>query len=371
MKRKAVALMTAALLAVNLLAACGGDSGETKGAETDAATEAVDVKSEETKGSETEANETTAAGETKGEAAASGETVKIGVVQLTEHPALDAAYDGFVEALKEAGYEEGKNLELDFNNAQGDVSNCETIANKLVNDKNDLILAIATPAAQAVAGKTTEIPILATAVTDFAEAGLVDSNDAPGTNVSGSSDMNPVEEQISLLQELLPDAKKIGIMYCSSEDNSILQADMAKEVCKAKNLEYEEYTVSDSTMIQSVTESMIGKVDAVYIPTDNLLAEAMATVTMITNENGLPCIVGEENMVKNGGLATYGLDYFALGKLAGNMAVDIIENGTDVSTMPVQYISAEDCSLAVNSKAATDLGVSLDGVMDRAEDLAE
>ncbi|MCI8466485.1 MAG: ABC transporter substrate-binding protein [Lachnospiraceae bacterium] len=367
MKKKVVAMMTAALLAVNLLAACGGgDKKETeKAAETKATTQAEETKAEETKGGET------AAPESKGEASANGETVKIGVVQLTEHPALDAAYDGFVEALKEAGYEEGKNLELDFNNAQGDVSNCETIANKLVNDKNKLILAIATPAAQAVAGKTTEIPILATAITDFAAAGLVDSNDAPGTNVSGSSDMNPVEEQISLLQELLPDAKKVGIMYCSSEDNSILQANLAKEVCEKKGLEYEEFTVSDSSMIQSVAESMIGKVDAVYIPTDNLLAEAMATVTMITNANGLPCIVGEENMVANGGLATYGLDYFALGKMAGAMAVDILENGTDISTMPVQYINAKDCSLAVNSKAAQELNVSLDGVMDRAKDLAE
>ncbi len=366
MKKKAAALMTAALLAVNLFAACGGADGKetTEGAGTTAAAETAGTTAEETAGGETDAPET------KGEAAG-GETVRIGVIQLVEHDALDAGYEGFVEALREAGYEEGKNLELDYNNAQGDVSNCETIANKLVNDKNDLILAIATPAAQAVAGKTTEIPILATAVTDFAEAGLVDSNDAPGTNVSGSSDMNPVEEQISLLQELLPDAKKVGIMYCSSEDNSILQANLAKEVCKAKNLEVEEFTVSDSSMIQSVAESMIGKVDAVYIPTDNLLAESMATVTMITNANGLPCIVGEENMVKNGGLATYGLDYFALGKLAGNMAVDILENGTDVSTMPVQYISAEDCSLAVNSSAAADLGVSLDGVMDRAKDLAE
>ncbi len=360
MKKKVMAVMTAALLAVNLLAACGGDAKETKSAETKAASAAADT---EAQGTDTP--------ETKGEAAASGETVKIGVVQLTEHPALDASYEGFVAALKEAGYEEGKNLELDFNNAQNDVSNCETIANKLVNDKNDLILAIATPAAQAVAGKTTEIPILATAVTDFEAAGLVNSSEAPGTNVSGSSDMNPVEEQISLLQEILPDAKKVGIMYCSSEDNSILQAGIAKEVCEAKGLEYEEFTVSDSSMIQSVAESMIGKVDAVYIPTDNLLAEAMATVTMITNANGLPCIVGEENMVTNGGLATYGLDYYALGKLAGQMAVDILENGTDVSTMAVQHISAEECSLAVNSAAAKELGVNLDGVMDRAKDLAE
>lgn len=356
MKKKVMAVLMAAVMVTGLLSACGSkEASETqKSAETKAEGTTEAAKEETDK-------ETTKA--------ADGDVVKIGIVQLAEHPALDASYEGFVDALKEAGYEEGKNLELDFNNAQGDTSNCETIANKLVNNSSDLILAIATPAAQAAAAKTTEIPILATAVTDFEVAGLVNSNEAPGTNVSGSSDMNPVEEQISLLQELLPDAKKIGIMYCSSEDNSIVQADLAKSVCEAKNLEYEEYTVSDSSMIQSVAESMIGKVDAVYIPTDNLLAEAMTTVTMVTNANGLPCIVGEEGMVTNGGLATYGLDYYALGKLAGEMAVDILKNGADISTMPVQYISAEDCTLAVNSDAAKELGVSLDAVMDRAKDV--
>ena len=349
MKKRVLAAMMAAMLVMGLLASCGSKKA-----------------SETQKSNETKAEETTKAAAD----AADGEMIKIGVIQLAEHPALDGAYKGFVDALKEAGYEDGKNIELDFNNAQGDTSNCETIANKLVNNKSDLILAIATPAAQAAAAKTTDIPIIATAVTDFEIAGLVNSKDAPGTNVSGSSDMNPVEEQISLLQEILPDAKKIGIMYCSSEDNSIVQADMAKAVCDEKGLAYEEYTVSDSSMIQSVAESMIGKVDAVYIPTDNLLAEAMATVAMVTNANNLPCIVGEENMVVNGGLATYGIDYYPLGRIAGEMAVEILKNGADISTMPVRYISAEDCTLAVNSDAAAELGVSLDAVMDKAKDVA-
>ena len=353
MKKRVLAVLMTAMLIMGLLASCGSKSA-----------------SETQKSDETKAAETTKAEETTKADTADGEMLKIGIIQLAEHPALDAAYEGFVDALKDAGYEDGKNIELDFNNAQGDTSNCETIANKLVNNKSDLILAIATPAAQAAAAKTTDIPIIATAVTDFEIAGLVNSKDAPGTNVSGSSDMNPVEEQISLLQEILPDAKKIGIMYCSSEDNSIVQADMAKAVCDEKGLAYEAYTVSDSSMIQSVAESMIGKVDAVYIPTDNLLAEAMATVTMVTNANNLPCIVGEENMVVNGGLATYGIDYYPLGRIAGEMAVDILKNGTDISTMPVQYISAEDCTLAVNSDAAAELGVSLDAVMDRAKDVA-
>ena len=283
---------------------------------------------------------------------------KIGVSQLAEHPALDSSYDGFVDALAEAGFVDGENIEIDYNNAQNDIPTCTTIAEKLVNANSDLILAIATPAAQAVASTTTDIPILGTAITDFAVAGLVDSNENPGTNVSGSSDLTPVAEQIDLLQQILPEAKTIGIMYCSSEDNSILQAQMAEEACDAAGLEWVEFTVSDSNMIQSVAESMIGKVDAVYIPTDNLLAEGMATVSMVTNANNLPCIVGEEGMVSNGGLATYGLSYYNLGKLAGEMAVEIL-NGADVSTMPISYLSAEDCTLTVNTTAAADLGITI------------
>ena len=359
MKKRFLAVMMSAVLAVSVLGGCGSKKADS---DTAAQTKAADTKEEETSAADTKE---------AGDEAASGDTVKVGVIQLAEHPALDQSYQGFVDALKEGGYEEGKNLELDFNNAQGDTSNCETIANKLVNNKNDLILAIATPAAQAVAGKTKDIPILATAVTDFAAAGLVDSNEKPGTNVSGSSNLTPVEDQIKLLKELLPDAKKVGIMYCSSEDNSIIQADLAKKVCEEQGLEYTEYTVSDSSMLQSVAESMIGKVDAVYIPTDNLLAEGMSTVTMITNANNLPCIVGEEGMVTNGGLATYGIDYYALGKLAGKQAVEILKNGADVSEMPIEYINAENCKLSVNSEAAKELGVSLDAIMDKAEDVAE
>ena len=285
--------------------------------------------------------------------------LKIGVSQLAEHPALDASYEGFVDALKEAGYVDGENMEIDFNNAQGDPSNCETIASKLVNNKSDLILAIATNAAQACAAKTTEIPILFTAVTDPVIAGLCNSTEEPGTNVSGSSDLNPVTAQINLLKTLIPDAEKIAIMYCSAEDNSIVQADMAKAACDEAGLEYTEATVADSNQIQSVTESLIGKVDAIYIPTDNLLAEGMATVTMVANANHLPVIAGESNMVVNGALATYGLDYYQIGKLAGEMAVDILKDGADVSKIPVAYLPEENCELTINTTAAAELGIEI------------
>ncbi|MDO4555673.1 MAG: ABC transporter substrate-binding protein [Lachnospiraceae bacterium] len=301
------------------------------------------------------------------EGSTDGKTYKIGAIQYTEHPALDLAYDGFVKALADKGLVEGENLEIDFQNAQADVSNCETIATKFVNDGNDLLFAIATPAAQALAGKTTDIPILCTAVTDPQSAGLVNDNENPGTNVSGTSDLTPVAEQINLLKQILPDAKKIAIMYCSSEDNSIFQADMAKEACKDVGLEYEDATVSESNQIQQVTESLIGKVDAIYIPTDNLLAEGMATVAQVANANNLPCVVGEEGMCENGGIGTYSISYEALGYMAGEQAASILLDGADVSTMPIGYCSVDDCEMIVNTTAAKDLGIEIpQDVLDQA-----
>ncbi len=322
-------------------------------------------------GGNTETADATEAGggtEQTGAAAADGEIqYKIGVSQLAEHPALDASYEGFVAALADAGYVDGENITIDYNNAQGDPATCTTIAEKLVNGQCDLILAIATAAAQSAASATSEIPILGTAITDFEVAGLVNDSDAPGGNVSGGSDMNPIEDQIDLLTQILPDAKTVAVMYCSSEDNSIVQAGLAEEALEARGIEWVEYTVSDSTMIQSVAESMIGKVDAVYIPTDNLLAEGLAAVSMVTNDNNLPCIVGEAGMVENGGLATYGLDYYDLGYMTGQMAVQVLE-GADISTMPVGHIPVEECTLTVNTTVAEQLGITIpEDILSQAE----
>lgn len=293
--------------------------------------------------------------------------IKIGVIQLAEHPALDSAYQGFMDALTEAGYTEDK-VDFDYQNASGDLSNCTTIAEKLVNDGNDLIYAIATPAAQSVANKTTTIPVVVSAVTDPADSGLVASNEKPGNNITGASDLTPVKEQIELLQQILPDAKKIAIMYCSSEDNSIFQANIAKDAATAANLEYVEATVSDTSMIQQVTESLIGKVDAIYIPTDNMLAEGMTSVTSIANANNLPCIVGEGGMIINGGLATYGIDYYELGRLAGQQAIDILEGKSVPADMPIAYLPAEQCALTVNTTAASQLGITIpQELLDKAE----
>lgn len=287
--------------------------------------------------------------------AGDGATYKIGVIQLVEHAALDASNQGFVAALDEAGI----SYEIDQQNAQGDQTACQTIASKLVNDGNDLILAIATPAAQAVAGATTEIPIVGTAITDFAEAGLVASNEAPGNNVTGSSDLTPVAEQIALIPQLFPEAETVGVLYCTAEANSAIQARMAAEACAANGLEAQDFTVSTSNEIQSVVESMIGKVDVIYAPTDNTIAAGMATVSMVANENGLPTIVGEEGMVDEGGLVTYGINYYELGVRAGKMAVRILVDGEDPASMPIEYLAAEECALATNEETAAALGVDL------------
>lgn len=291
-----------------------------------------------------------------GSSTATGETKEIGIIQYTSHPALDAAREGFISALEEAGYKDGENCNIDIQNAQADQSNLKTISQKFVNDGKDLVLAIATPAAQSIAAETKDIPILVTAVTDPAESGLVESNEAPGVNVSGTSDLTPVNEQIALLKQILPDANKIAIMYCSGEQNSVIQANMAKEAAQENGIETEELTVSNTNDVAQVTESAIGKFDAIYIPTDNILASAMPLVTSITNPKGLPVIVGEQGMVEGGGVASVAVDYTELGKLTGQMAAEIF-NGADIKTMPIQY--APNPELIINETAAAELGITI------------
>ncbi len=323
--KKFITLMTAAILSMTMLAGCGGNAAKEPAEE----------------------GQTSSAMETP---------VDIGIIQLTEHPALDAAREGFVQALADAGYNDGDKVNIEVQNAQGDQSNLQTISQKFVSDGKDLILAIATPAAQAIAAETKDIPILVTAVTDPAASGLCDSNEAPGGNVSGTSDLTPVEEQIDLLTKLLPDAKKITVMYCSGEDNSAIQADMAEKAAKSKGLEVERKTVTSTNDVAQVTESVIGTCDAVYIPTDNVLASSMPLVSSITNPAGLPVIVGEQGMLEGGGLASVTISYSDLGKATGEMAVKIIE-GADISTMPIGY--APNPELMINTDTVSELGITV------------
>lgn len=285
------------------------------------------------------------------------DVVKIGVIQLVEHPALDANYQGFVEGLKEAGYVDGENIKIDYQNAQGEQANCVTISQKLINDQSDLIFAIATPAAQAVANLTDEIPILVSSVTDPESAKLVQSNEAPGGNVSGTSDLTPCAAQMRLLKQICPDAKTVGMLFCSSEQNSYFQIALAEKACDELGLEYVEATVSNSNEIQQVVQSLVGKVDVIYSPTDNMIAAGMTLVAQVATENGIPTIVGEEGMVASGGLATYGLNYFELGKQTAKMAVEIIEGKNVPANMPIQYL--DKCELKFNEETAEKLGITI------------
>ena len=302
-----------------------------------------------------EATEGTTENTESTESTGDGTTYKIGVLQFTQHAALDKTNEGFIAALDDAGI----SYEIDQQNASNDQSTCQTIAEKLVNDGNDLIYAIATPAAQAVAGMTKDIPVIIWAVTDPAESALLADNNAPGGNVTGTSDLTPVKERIDLLKQLIPDAQTVGVLYCSAESNSAIQAEMAREACEALGMEAVDYTVSNTNEIQTVVESMVGKVDAVYAPTDNTIANGMATVSMIANDNGLPVIVGESGQVEAGGLATYGIDYYQLGYMAGEMAVDILVNGTDPAEMPIGYLPTEKYELTINEDMAAKVGVDV------------
>jgi len=220
-----------------------------------------------------------------------------------------------------------------------------------------LVLAIATPAAQSIAGKTTEIPILATAVTDYEAAKLVDSIDAPGGNVTGTTDMNPIKEQIELLVKLAPNAKTIGLLYTSSEENSIVQANIAKEVIEGLGLSHVEVTVTNSNDVQQATQSIVNQCDAIYIPTDNTFASAMPVVHGVTAESKTPVVCGESGMVANGGLATLGINYYDLGYQTGLMAVKVLNGEANPATMPIE--SATKFDFSINGAVAEEIEIEI------------
>ena len=293
----------------------------------------------------------------KKEAPKKGEKVNVGIVQLVEHAALDAANKGFVEGLASKGYKEGQNITYDRQNAQADQSNLQNIAHRFVNNKVNLICAIATPAAQTVANVTSDIPIVATAVTDYKTAKLVKDNAKPGTNVTGTTDMNPVEQQLDLLLKIVPNAKSVGTIYCSSEVNSQLQVDILKKAATAKGVTIKEATVSNVNDIQQAARSLVGKVQAIYVPTDNVLASAMPTLVSVTEEAKLPVICGEGGMVKAGGLATLGVDYYKLGFQAGEMAADILSGKSKPADMGIQ--AQKEFKAMVNLKEAEKIGLKV------------
>ena len=277
----------------------------------------------------------------------------IGIVQLVEHDALDAANRGITDALKERGI----SMEIDRQNAQADQSNLRNIAQRFVSHNYPLIFAIATPAAQTVANATSTTPIVATAVTDFAVAKLVKDNNKPGTNVTGSSDMNPIAAQTELLLKLVPNAKTVGTIYNSSEINSQLQIDILRKELEKHGVALAEATISSVNDIQQAAQSLVGKVDVMYVPTDNVVASSMPTLYRVTQAAKLAVVAGEAGMVRSGATATVAVDYYNLGKIAGNMGADILEGKAKPQDMPIRYQT--EFKVVLNEPVVKELGLTV------------
>lgn len=353
--KKFLSVILSAALVMTMMTACGSGNSSESTAETSGS------QSEDIQASESEAS-----GETGSAQAASGEHFDIGVIQYTQHGSLDEAYEGFKAGLEEAGYIDGENITLTFQNASGDTSTAQSICDTFKNSGVDLVLAIATPAAQSAANtfSDTDVPVLFTAVTDAVEAQLVDSNEAPGKNITGTSDMPVISDQIQVIRDILPEAKTLGILYTSSEANSEIQAKEAEEAAKQLGFEVTVQTASNTNEIQQAMTSVVGSVDAVYIPSDNGFASAMGTVNKIAVDNQLPVFCAVEAMIQEGGIATTAINYYDLGKQTAAQAVRVL-NGEKASDIAVE--TQENCGLVVNKTFAESVGVTIpDEVLEKA-----
>lgn len=335
--KKALALVLAALLLVSM-AACTG----TAPAATTAAA------AETTAAAETEATEVSAETE-------SGKTYTVGICQLVQHPALDAATQGFKDALTEAL---GDAVSFNEQNASGESVNCATIVNGLVASQVDLILANATAPLQAAASATADIPVLGTAVTDYASALEIDNwTGTVGGNISGTSDLAPLDQQAAMLRELFPDAKTVGLLYCSAESNSKYQVDMIRGYLEQAGLTCEEYAFTDTNDVASVTQKACDSSDVIYIPTDNTAASNTEAIANVVLPAGVPVIAGEEGICSGCGVATLSISYYDLGYATGKMAVKILTGEADISTMPVEY--APQVTKKYNAANCETLGVTV------------
>lgn len=281
--------------------------------------------------------------------AAKGKVYTVGVCQLVQHNALDAATKGFEDALRD---KLGDNVKIVEQNASGDVSTCITIVNGFVSSNVDLIMANATPALQAAQAATGDIPILGTSVTDYATAlGMDDFDGTTGTNISGTCDLAPLDQQASMIMELFPNAKKVGMLYCSAEANSVFQVNIIKEALEANGIECVDFAFSDSNDVAAVTANAAAWSDVIYVPTDNTAASCTETIRNVVEPAKVPVVAGEEGICKGCGVATLSISYYDLGYRTGEMAVEIL-NGADVSAMEIQYApkftkeyNAELCSI--------------------------
>ncbi len=286
----------------------------------------------------------------------SGATIyNVGMVQLVQHGALDSATQGFQETL--ADLLPGQ-VKFNYQNASGDVPTCATIVNQFVSSNVDLILANATPALQASAAATIDIPVLGTAITDYASAlGINDWTGTVGDNISGTSNLAPLDQLVDVLFDWVPDAQNIGLMYCSSESNSLYQVNVVKGILEDRGYTPTVYTFSDSNDLAAVTELAAASSDVIYLPTDNVAAANTGIIDNICRPAGVPIITGDDSIAKGCGLATLCIDYYALGATTAHMAYDILVGGGDISQMPVQYAGSFD--VMYNPEIAADLGMTV------------
>ena len=329
MKKKLLALTLAALMVMSL-AACGG-SKEEPAAETPAETE------------QTETQEPAA------------ETYKVGICQLVQHEALDAATQGFIDALNE---KLPGQVEIDNQNASNDIPMCSTIVNQFISADVDLIMCNATPALQAAAAATTTIPILGTSVTEYGVAlGISNFDGTVGGNISGTSDLAPLDQQAAMIQELFPDAKTVGLIYCSAEANSQYQVDVVKAELEKLGYTATLYSFSDSNDLAAVTESAVAASDVIYVPTDNTVAANTGIIDNICRPAKVPVVAGEEGIVKGCGVATLSISYYDIGYKTGEMAAQILTGEADISTMPIEY--APQFTKKYNAEICADLGLEI------------
>ena len=336
------------LMAAGMLTSCGSGTTSTTASATTAGAEAS-LTTAAASGAATSADATVAS---------TGKTYKIGIIQHMDHPSLNQIYETIVEELNPL--EEAGTIEIVYQNASGDSTMLPTIVQEMITDGVDILVPIATPTAQVAASATKETPIVFSAVSNPVEAGLVESLDKTDGNITGVSNSIPVEDIIKLALELTPDVKTFGMVYNTSEINSVTGIEKAKAYCDANGLKYEEATVTSTADVQQAASSLVGSVDAFFTPNDNTVASAMAAYLQVAAEANLPIYVGADSMVIDGGLATVGIDYTVLGKQTAQMVQRLV-NGETIAENPVEQIA--EFAKMINAKTAQDLGIELSDAM--------
>lgn len=281
----------------------------------------------------------------------------VGILQYVSHPALDDIYKGMVDALAKEGFKDGETVRLVFQNGQADQSKLTSMSQHLINEKSDVLVGIATPAAQALANQTQTTPIILGAISDPQSAGLVTSNEHPGGNVTGVSDQAPVKAQMELVKQLLPEKKKMGILYSSAEDNSAYQVKKISEEASHSGYEVRKYPVPSTNEISQMMQVMAREVDFVYVPTDNTMANAMQTIVDVANQHHIPVIPSVDTMVEQGGLATVGINQYELGVQTGKMVADVLTGKSQPATTPIYTFETGD--IIINKKQADNFGITL------------